>query len=47
MYDAFRVTPDYADSATLWGSALTLVILIAILNILARVIAKAIAPKTV
>lgn len=47
MYDAFRVTPDYADSADLWGSALTLVILIAILNILARVIAKAIAPKNV
>lgn len=45
MYDAFRVTPDYADSTTLWGSALTLVILIAILNVLARVIAKAIAPK--
>ena len=45
MYDAFRFTADYASSAALWGSALTLILLIALLNVVARVAATKLRPK--
>ena len=48
MYDQTTVGAgaDPVPTARLWGAALTLIVLIAMINIGARVVAKIFAPKT-